>query len=176
MIAAMGDAWLSYTAGDAARITGVPYRTIDHWARTKFIAPSVAEAQGTGTERLYSFKDLVALRVARELRDAGIATSALRRVIEALTEKDFENPLAEAKLVAIGRDVVIVSGEAELISILRSPGQTYLAFVLDLGAAVAEVRQGAGEGLRESPEAPRKKPVVAASESIHSPTATPRRA
>jgi DNA-binding transcriptional MerR regulator len=172
----MGDGRPGFSAGEAARITGVPYRTIDHWARTKFIAPGIAEAQGTGTERLYNFKDLVALRVARELRDAGIATSALRRVIEVLKEKDIENPLAEAKLVAIGRDVAIVSDERELVSILRSPGQTYLAFVLDLGAAVAEVRQGAGEELRESLDAPRKKPVVAASESTHSPAAKPRRA
>jgi DNA-binding transcriptional MerR regulator len=173
----MGDARLGFSAGEAARITGVPYRTIDHWARTKFIAPSIAEAQGTGTERLYDFKDLVALRVARELRDAGITTSALRRVIDALREKSFESPLAELKLVAIGRDVVIVSGKEELVSVLRSPGQTYLAFVLDLGAAVAEVRQGAGLAPKEIKGEPLRKPVAVAGGSRYAPPAVrPRRA
>jgi len=169
------DARLGFSAGAAARITGVAYRTIDHWARTKFIAPSIAEAQGTGTERLYSFKDLVALRVARELRDAGITTSALKRVIDFLREKKFENPLAEAKLVAIGRDVAIVRGKEELVSALRSPGQTYLAFVLDLGAAVKEVRQGVRVGLKDSRGDLPKKPIAAAG-SRYSPTAMPRRA
>jgi DNA-binding transcriptional MerR regulator len=176
MIASMGDARLGFSAGEAARITGVPYRTIDHWARTKFIAPGIAEAHGTGTERLYDFKDLVALRVARELRDAGVTTSALRRVIDALKKNDVESPLAETRLVAIGRDVAIVNGEAELVSVLRSPGQTYLAFVLDLGATVAELRQGAGEGRRQTADGPPKKPVVAASSSLQSSAAKTRRA
>jgi DNA-binding transcriptional MerR regulator len=59
----------SFSTGDAVRITGVSFRNIDYWARTRFIVPSIAEAKGTGTERKYSFSDLLALRVARELRE-----------------------------------------------------------------------------------------------------------
>ena len=60
----MAKATESFSTGDAVRITGVSFRNIDYWARTKFIVPSIAEAQGTGTERRYSFSDLLALRVA----------------------------------------------------------------------------------------------------------------
>ena len=75
----MAKATDSFSTGDAVRITGVSFRNIDYWARTKFIVPSVAEAKGTGTERRYSFSDLLALRVARELREAGVSTQSLRR-------------------------------------------------------------------------------------------------
>ena len=83
----MGKATDSFSTGDAVRITGVSFRNIDYWARTKFIVPSIAEAQGTGTERRYSFTDLLALRVARELREAGVSTQSLRRVVEFLDRK-----------------------------------------------------------------------------------------
>src|SRR5881227_969401 len=74
----------SFSTGDAVRITGVSFRNIDYWARTKFIVPSIAEARGTGTERRYSISDLLALRVARELREAGVSTQSLRRIIDFL--------------------------------------------------------------------------------------------
>ena len=81
----MGKIAESFSAGEAAKITGVPYRNLDHWARTKFIVPSISEARGTGTERKYAFDDLVALRVARELREGGISTQALRQVVRQIT-------------------------------------------------------------------------------------------
>src|SRR6266852_37189 len=93
----------SFSTGDAVRITGVSFRNIDYWARTKFIAPSIAEAEGTGTERRYSFSDLLALRVARELREAGISTQSLRRIVEFLrTRKSWNNPLADCHLIVTG--------------------------------------------------------------------------
>src|SRR4051812_21470747 len=96
----------SFSTGDAVRITGVSFRNIDYWARTKFIVPSIAEAQGTGTERRYSFSDLVALRVARELREAGVSTQSLRRIVDHVrTRKGLTNPLPECRLIITGSDV-----------------------------------------------------------------------
>lgn len=132
----------SFSAGQASRVTGVPYRNIDHWARTKFIVPSISDASGTGTERRYSFDDLVALRVARELRQAGVSTQALRRIVEFLkAKKGLRNPLAETRLVVVGSDVQLVNGCRELESLLSRPGQAVFAFMLDLGRAVEEVRR-----------------------------------
>jgi DNA-binding transcriptional MerR regulator len=102
----MAKAMESFSTGDAVRICGVSFRNIDYWARTKFIAPSIAEAKGTGTERRYSFSDLLALRVARELREAGVSTQSLRRVVEFLrARKGWTNPLAECHLIVTGSDV-----------------------------------------------------------------------
>jgi DNA-binding transcriptional MerR regulator len=131
----------SFSAGEAVRISGLNYRTLDHWARTKFIVPSVSDAKGTGTERRYAFVDLIALRVARDLRAAGISTQALRSIVEYLkTKSGLQHPLSEARLVVMGSDVHLVTSCEEITSILRRPGQTTVAFVLDIGRTVEEIR------------------------------------
>ena len=68
-----------FTAGQAAKVTGLKYATVDYWDRSGFLSPSVAGAQGKGSDRVYSFQDLIALRVARQLREAGISLQARAR-------------------------------------------------------------------------------------------------
>ena len=142
----------SFSTGDAVRITGVSFRNIDYWARTKFIVPSIAEAQGTGTERRYSFSDLLALRVARELREAGVSTQSLRRVVEFLRKrKGLIHPLAECRLIVTGTDVQVATSPKEIMSVLRAPGQTSFAFVFDIAKTVEEMKQDIGTGERKPP-------------------------
>jgi DNA-binding transcriptional MerR regulator len=138
----MATATDSFSTGDAVRITGVTFRNIDYWARTKFIVPSIADAKGTGTERKYSFSDLLALRVARELREAGVSTQSLRRVVEFLrTRKGLMNPLAECRLIVTGSDVQVVTGREKIMSALLKPGQTSFAFVFDLARTVDQMKE-----------------------------------
>lgn len=138
----MATAMDSFSTGDAVRITGVSFRNIDYWARTKFIVPSIADAKGTGTERKYSFSDLLALRVARELREAGISTQSLRRVVDFLrTRKSVTNPLAECHLIVTGSDVQVATSREKIMSALLRPGQTSFAFVFDLARTVGEMKQ-----------------------------------
>ena len=137
----MAEAIQSFSTGEAVRITGVSFRNIDYWARTQFIAPSIAEAKGTGTERRYSFSDLLALRVARELREAGVSTQSLRRVVEFLrARKGLANPLAECHLIVTGSDVQVATSPEKIISVLQRPGQTSFAFVFDLARTVGEMK------------------------------------
>jgi DNA-binding transcriptional MerR regulator len=148
----MGRVKDSFSTGDAVRITGVSFRNVDYWARTKFIVPSIADAKGTGTERRYSFSDLVALRVARELREAGISTQALRGVVKFLrTKKGLANPLAESHLIVTGDDVQVATNRKRMMSVLLQPGQTSFAFVFDLGRTVDEMKQGIAAGERKPP-------------------------
>jgi DNA-binding transcriptional MerR regulator len=102
------------------------------------VVPSIAEAKGTGTERLYSFKDLVALRVARDLRAAGISTKALRTAIGNI--QNLPDPLAESRILAIGSSVVWVAGCQEIIDVLKKPGQGLFQFMLDFPRAVKETK------------------------------------
>jgi DNA-binding transcriptional MerR regulator len=142
----------SFSTGEAVRITGVSFRNIDYWARTKFIPPSVAEAKGTGSERRYSFRDLVALRVARELREAGVSTQSLRRVVDFLrTRRGLANPLAECRLIVTASDVQIATSRGEIMSALRRPGQTSFAFVFDLGRTIGEMKKEIETGERKQP-------------------------
>lgn len=122
------------------RFTGVPYSTLNLWAKNALVCPSVDSGTGTGSERVYSFSDLVALKVAFELRRAGVSTRSLKKVVQFLREHEgMEKPLAEARLVVSGRDVLVVRNGRQLISALARPGQSSLSFVLDLPSTLSEL-------------------------------------
>jgi DNA-binding transcriptional MerR regulator len=124
---------------ETVALSGVNPKTLHYWDRSGFLGPSVQEAHGTGSRRRYSFRDLVALRVAHDLRERGVSLQGLRRVVEFLRSMEgLEQPLAETYLVTDGTDVFIRRGDVA-ISALRQPGQHYLAFVLDLSQAVGEL-------------------------------------
>ncbi len=61
-----------YRVPEVCRVVGISYRQLDYWARTGLVTPSVRDAGGSGTQRLYSFQDLVQLRVIKKLIDAGV--------------------------------------------------------------------------------------------------------
>lgn len=125
----------------AANITGIPYRTVDHWARTGLISPSVAEATGKGTERRYSFQDLVALRVARDFRKAGVSVRSLERVVKFLREKkSLRNPLSEVRLAVAGKDVLVIDSCEQLMSALDKPGQVFV-FMVNVTQTRAELKK-----------------------------------
>ena len=133
-----------YTAKQVTAVTGVSYQTLNLWAKTGLVEPSIAQAAGTGTERIYSFRDLIALKLAVELRKGGVSTRALRKVIDFLRGSvGLESPLSEARLVVTEIDVVLVRSSKELISVLKKPGQAYLAFVLDLPRTVIALKEAA---------------------------------
>lgn len=130
---------IGFTARQVVKLTGVPYSTLNLWARNGLVQPTVAPGTGTGSERVYSFADLVALKVAFELRKSGVTTSSLKKVVEFLRQHEqMDMPLSEARLVVTGRDVAIVS-KGELVSILSKPGQGYLSFVVDFPRMVGEL-------------------------------------
>jgi hypothetical protein len=104
----------------------------------------IAEA-GTGTERRYSFSDLLALRVAGP-REAGISTQSPGRVVAFLrTRKGLTSPLAECHLIVTGSDVQVATRREKILSALLRPGQTSFAFVFDLARTVDEMRQETSE-------------------------------
>ena len=142
-----------WTAGQVARLSGVPYRTVDYWATTGFIPPSVQAAHGRGQWRGYSFRDIIQLRVAKRLRDAGISLQGLRTIKRRLQqERRLEAPFAEMYLVTNGRDVYEVKhGKDAVWSLLSEPEQRSFPWViLDLSQTVAEVRQALEAERRQS--------------------------
>lgn len=73
---------IGFTASQVVKLTSVPYSTLNLWAKKGLVEPSVSPGTGTGSERVYSFSDLVALKVAFELRKAGVSTSSLKVAAE----------------------------------------------------------------------------------------------
>lgn len=131
-----------FRTSEVAKLTGLSQRQLDHWDRTGFVKPSLAQAAGRGSARFYSFRDLVRLRVAKELRAAGVSLQALRKVVDRLGNQfGLEDPLAEARLVVCGDDVLFIQSGDELLSVMKSPGQGVLQIVLDLPKVVEEVNE-----------------------------------
>jgi DNA-binding transcriptional MerR regulator len=128
----------AYRTSDVVRITGVNRKTLHVWDRTNFVVPSVQKARGRGSHRLYSFSDLITLRVVRQLRQAGVSVQALRKVAAYLRKRGFEEPFAEVYLVTDGKDVQAVTQEG-LLSVLQAPGQQMLFHLIDLRHAATDV-------------------------------------
>ncbi|NLT21686.1 MAG: MerR family transcriptional regulator [Syntrophorhabdus sp.] len=122
------------------KITGLTVRRIDYWDRTHFIKPSVSEASGHGSVRLYSFTDLVQMRVAKTLLDEGISLQKIRKAITYLKKNmpDVKKPLSQLKFVTDGSTLfVITRDEKRIIDVLRK-GQ--LVFSIALGSLIEELK------------------------------------
>lgn len=127
------------TVNDASRILGINRSTLNSWDEHDFIRPRLSY-KGRKPIRLYTFQDLVALRVANQLREAGVSLQALRRIVKYLQEKDgIENPLSVKMLVAIGDDVYECLDKDELYSVLYKPGQGVLRYVVNIEETVKEI-------------------------------------
>jgi DNA-binding transcriptional MerR regulator len=116
-------------------IVGISYRQLDYWARTDLVRPSLADARGSGSQRRYSYQDLVRLKVIKSLLDAGVKLQTARRAIEYLREDtaDWET----ASLVLDGTDSVLARDGDDLVDLVRR-GQGVLNIV-PLGHVVEEL-------------------------------------
>lgn len=132
-----------FNTGEAARLTHLPIYTLDQWDRSGFIKPSLQATTGSGHWRVYSFSDLICLRVASHLRVAwGLRLSSLRQIAKRIGEIQPGATLANAYLVVTEQDVLIKVGDKELISTLKQPGQNVMAqTVISLGGVVEELQR-----------------------------------
>jgi DNA-binding transcriptional MerR regulator len=125
----------------AAKLTGVSVDVLDAWDRRGFLRASIRPAGGHGVARVYGFRDLIAIRIARDLTHEGISLQGLRRVVAYLCARKGLTPtdaLASTSLVTDGRDVFEIEGDVST-STLRRPGQRMLLMV-PLGEVVAELQ------------------------------------
>src|SRR5436309_919552 len=83
-----------YRVSEVCKLVGISYQQLDYWARTGLVTPSVRKAGGSGTQRLYSFRDLVQLRVIKKLLDTGISLQKVRRAVLYLGEHMGAQPSA----------------------------------------------------------------------------------
>ena len=147
-----------YSGPEVCRVVGITYRQLDYWARTDLVRPSLADARGSGTQRRYSYQDLVRLKVVKSLLDAGVKLQAARAAIDYLREDLGESQWETASLVLDGSNSVFVRDGEALVDLVRK-GQGVLnivplgSMVHELDAAIVELtpRQpatGAARGRR----------------------------
>lgn len=109
----------TFSGKRTAEIVGISYRQLDYWARTDLIRPSLATATGSGSRRLYSYQDLLELKVVKSLLDAGLKLEAVREAFVFLRTQLGED-VASANLVLNGSRSVVAHNGAELIDILQN--------------------------------------------------------
>lgn len=126
---------VGYRGPTVCKIVGITYRQLDYWARTDLVAPSVRTASGSGSQRLYSFDDVVALKVVKNLTDTGVSLQKIRKAIDELRDRGCG--LAESTLVSDGVTVYAVEDGDELIDLLRK-GQG--VFAISVAPVVDELR------------------------------------
>jgi len=118
-----------YRVPDVCRIVGISYRQLDYWARTGLVNPSVRAAGGSGTQRLYSFQDLVQLRMIKNLLDTGVSLQSIRKAIVYLRKHMGAQP-SSVTLMSDGQRVYACESEDEIIDLVKS-GQAVFAIALD---------------------------------------------
>jgi DNA-binding transcriptional MerR regulator len=130
------DGEIGFRGPQVCKLVGISYRQLDYWARTDLIRPSLADAQGSGTQRRYSYRDLVALKVIKSLLDAGVSLQTARKAIEYL-RSHMGAELASASLVLNGTKSVLAQSGDDLVDLVRQ-GQGVLNIV-PLGSMVEEL-------------------------------------
>ena len=124
-----------YRGPTVCKIVGITYRQLDYWARTELVTPSVQEAQGSGSQRLYSFDDVVQLRVVKRLLDTGVSLQRVRMAIDELRTRGQR--VSDVTLVSDGASVFAVDDNAQVIDLLQR-GQG--VFAIALGPVVDQLR------------------------------------
>jgi DNA-binding transcriptional MerR regulator len=125
-----------FSGSRTAEIVGITYRQLDYWARTDLVRPSLADAHGSGTRRRYSYRDLLELKIIKQLLDAGIRLELVRDVFIYLRTQ-VGDEISSANLVINGATVVLAKGSGELIDLVRR-GQGVLN-ILPLAGVKEEV-------------------------------------
>ena len=115
------DEQLGYRVPIACQVAGITYRQLDYWARTNLVKPSIRNARGSGSQRLYSFKDVLVLKIVKRLLDTGISLQNIRLAVESLRERGG-NDIAEITLVSDGTSVYECHNNEQVIDLL-SGGQ-----------------------------------------------------
>jgi DNA-binding transcriptional MerR regulator len=138
------------------KIVGITYRQLDYWTRTDLIHPSIADARGSGSQRLYGYRDLLEAKVIKNLIDAGVSLQSARKAIVYLRENLGED-VASANLVLNGAGSVLARTGEEIIDLVRR-GQGVLNIVPlagvkdEVDAGILELRPVTDEDAADTTE------------------------
>lgn len=126
-----------FRAPQVCKIVGITYRQLDYWARTDLIVPSLQTAHGSGSQRLYSFQDIVQLRVVKRLLDAGMSLKKIRQAMDLLrAQLQSDSPLADVTLLSDGVTIYAAHSADEVVDVFRR-GQG--VFGIAIGPVQAEL-------------------------------------
>lgn len=129
------DDLIGYRGATACQAAGITYRQLDYWARTGLVAPSIRDASGSGSQRLYSFKDILVLKVVKRLLDTGVSLQNIRVAVDHLRGRGVDD-LAGVTLFSDGASVYECTSPEEIVDLLQG-GQG--VFGIAVGGTMREV-------------------------------------
>jgi len=129
------DPKVGYRGISAAAAAGISYRQLDYWDRTGLVQPSVRGAAGSGSQRLYAFRDILVLKLVKRLLDTGVSLQQIRIAVEQLRAAGI-NDLARTTLMSDGARVYLCTTEDEVIDLL---GRGQGVFGIAVGKVLREV-------------------------------------
>ncbi|WP_435300034.1 MerR family transcriptional regulator [Timonella sp. A28] len=112
------DSLTGYRGPTACRAAGITYRQLDYWARTGLVSPTIRPATGSGTHRLYGFRDILVLKVVKRLLDTGVSLQQIRTAVDALRERGISD-LAQITLMSDGASVYECTSTDEVIDLVQ---------------------------------------------------------
>ncbi|GEA88741.1 MerR family transcriptional regulator [Cellulomonas cellasea] len=112
------DTATGYRGPTACRAAGITYRQLDYWARTGLVEPTIRPATGSGTQRLYSFRDILVLKVVKRLLDTGVSLQQIRAAVGHLRERGVDD-LARITLMSDGASVYECTSADEVIDLVQ---------------------------------------------------------
>ncbi|MDO5534425.1 MAG: MerR family transcriptional regulator [Propionibacteriaceae bacterium] len=147
---------IGFRGPTACSAAGITYRQLDYWARTGLVVPEVRAAGGSGTQRLYSFRDILMLKVVKRLLDAGISLQQIRIAIDHLRARGVED-LSTVTLMSDGVSVYEAISDSEIIDLVHG-GQGIFAIALgrvwhDLEGSLASLPTERAEAAASEPVA-----------------------
>jgi len=139
---------VGYRGAVACSAAGISYRQLDYWARTGLIEPTIRPAQGSGSQRLYSFTDVLVLKVIKRLLDTGVSLQNIRTAVELLRNRGSQD-LSNLTLISDGATVYECTSDDEVIDLVRG-GQG--VFGIAVGSVWKEVEGSLAEFPAETAE------------------------
>ncbi|AJT40703.1 MerR family transcriptional regulator [Psychromicrobium lacuslunae] len=107
-----------YRGPTACKAAGITYRQLDYWARTGLVEPTVRGAAGSGSQRLYGFRDILVLKVVKRLLDTGVSLQQIRAAVDHLRERGVDD-LAQITLMSDGASVYECTSADEVIDLVQ---------------------------------------------------------
>jgi DNA-binding transcriptional MerR regulator len=126
---------LGYRGASAAAAAGISYRQLDYWDRTQLVVPSIQTATGSGSQRLYSFRDILVLKLVKRLLDTGVSLQQIRIAVDQLAVAGISD-LTNTTLMSDGARVYLCTSQDEVIDLL---GQGQGVFGIAVGRVLREV-------------------------------------
>ncbi|MBF8251888.1 MAG: glycine cleavage system H protein [Actinobacteria bacterium] len=108
---------IGYRGATACSAAGITYRQLDYWARTFLVEPSVRTASGSGTQRLYGFRDILVLKIVKRLLDAGVSLQNIRTAVDHLRTRGVTD-LETITLMSDGASIYECTSADEIIDLL----------------------------------------------------------